>query len=174
MACLVALVILCWPRSLGGSVAYIEVSGHSMLPTYRSGDLVVTRSQSTYRIGDPIVYAVPRGDVGAGKRVVHRIVGGDGRSGYQMRGDNNSFADPWHPRDGDVVGRVVLHVPSAGAVLALLSRPLNVGIFCGSVTVTCLLWPREGSSWGRRPSASGQPGEAGGGDPDQPSRPANS
>jgi signal peptidase I len=162
LALLAAVLVLCWPTSLGGSVSFIEVSGHSMLPAYRTGDLLVTRSQSTYRVGDPIVYLIPRGDVGAGQRVVHRIIGGDGRDGYQMRGDNNSFADPWHPRDTDVVGRVVLHIPSAGEALALLSRPLNVGIFCGSVTVTCLLWPREVSSRRRRSPTSGRRAAAGG------------
>src|SRR3954453_11712053 len=49
-----------WPTRLGGTIAYVAVSGDSMLPTLHPGDLVVTRSQGTYQVGDLIVYVVPR------------------------------------------------------------------------------------------------------------------
>jgi signal peptidase I len=141
-----------WPVSLGGATAYIEVAGTSMLPTYHPGDLVITRSRSSYQVGNPVVYRVPRGEVGAGQRVVHRIVGGDGSTGYQMRGDHNAFIDPWVPHQQDMVGRVVLRVPVAGVWMAYVAHPLTAGILCGSLTVVCLLWPRQPSATGRRAS----------------------
>ena len=39
--------IVMWPQSLGGSVAYIKVQGHSMDGTYKSGDLIVVRKHTT-------------------------------------------------------------------------------------------------------------------------------
>ena len=75
--------------------------------------------------------------------MVHRIVGGDATTSFSMRGDNNSFVDPWKPRPDDVVGRIVLDIPLAGAWGMDLVRPINLGILCGSLTVTALLWPRR-------------------------------
>jgi signal peptidase I len=141
---LLALVsAVLWPTSLGGTIAYVAVSGDSMLPSLHPGDLVVTRAQGSYRVGDVIVYTVPRGDIAQGRKVVHRIVGGDAATGFRMRGDNNSFVDPWKPQPGDVLGRVVLDMPLAGAWGMELVHPVNLGILCGSLTVTALLWPRR-------------------------------
>lgn len=151
---LLALVsAVLWPTSLGGTIAYIAVSGDSMLPTLNPGDLVVTRAQGSYQVGDMIVYVVPRGDFAQGRKVVHRIVGGDAATGFSMRGDNNSFVDPWKPRPDDVVGRIVLDIPLAGAWGMDLVRPINLGILCGSLTVMALLWPRrDAGQQGRRVS----------------------
>ena len=46
--------------------------------------------------------------------VIHRIVGGDGESGYVMQGDNNPEIDQWTPTDDEVLGEAVLHVSGAG------------------------------------------------------------
>jgi signal peptidase I len=144
-----------WPTSLGGTISYLAVGGDSMLPSLHPGDLVVTRAQGGYRVGDVIVYVVPRGDVAQGRRVVHRIVGGDAVTGFTMRGDNNSFVDPWKPRADRVLGRVVLDVPLAGGWMMQLLRPINLGILCGALTVTALLWPRAAKPVGRGTRASG-------------------
>src|SRR3954447_4383083 len=110
---LALMSVALWPTSLGGTIAYVAVSGGSMLPSLHPGDLVVTRAQSSYQVGDMIVYVVPPGDIAQGRKVVHRIVGGDAATGFRMRGDNNSFVDPWKPRRDDVLGRVVLDIPLA-------------------------------------------------------------
>jgi signal peptidase len=141
---LLALVsAVLWPTSLGGTIAYVAVNGDSMLPSVHPGDLVVTRAQGGYRVGDVIVYVVPRGDIAQGRRVVHRIIRGNAVTGFTMRGDNNKFVDQWKPRRDDVLGRVVLDVPLAGGWMTDLMRPINLGILCGSLTVTALLWPRR-------------------------------
>ena len=44
------------PTAFGGPAGYIEVSGHSMDGTYKTGDLILTRSHDTYAKGDIIVY----------------------------------------------------------------------------------------------------------------------
>ena len=106
------------PPQLGGSTSFVTVDGTSMLPTLRLSDLVALRPQHTYRVGDVVGYRS-----GLIHRVVlHRIVAiHDGR--YVFKGDNNSFIDPDRPTRAQLVGRLWLHVPSAGRLVSQLHRP---------------------------------------------------
>ena len=58
--------VLLWPAPLGGVVGLTVVSGHSMEPTYHSGDLVITARQPSYAAGDIVSYVVPAGEFGGG------------------------------------------------------------------------------------------------------------
>src|SRR3954470_12606918 len=81
-----------WPTSLGGCTTLTIVSGHSMEPTYLTGDLVVSRCGEP-AVGEIVVYQ-PH-ELG-GARIIHRVIGGDG-SGWQIQGDNNGWVDPFSP-----------------------------------------------------------------------------
>ena len=124
------------PTTLRGPAAYIEVSGHSMDGTYKTGDLVVTRQQDTYAKGDIIAFKVLNG-TGTGQ-VIHRIIGGNGRTGYNLQGDNNPDPDPWHPTDADVVGKAWLHYPDSAWVFDLPRKPVYVGLAAGLFTLVVL------------------------------------
>src|SRR3954447_9111211 len=76
------------PQSLGGPAGYVLVSGHSMLPRYHTGDLVLVERRHSYHVGQVIAYRVPKGDAMAGAQVIHRIIGGDARRGFVVQGDN--------------------------------------------------------------------------------------
>ena len=106
------------PPPLGGSTSFVTVDGTSMLPELRMSDLVALRSQHTYRVGDVVGYRS-----GLIHRVVlHRIIAiRDGR--YVFKGDNNSFLDPDRPTRSQLVGRLWLHIPSAGRLVLQLHRP---------------------------------------------------
>src|SRR3954447_2165224 len=104
-----ALVVGFWffalrPQGLGGPASYALVSGTSMLPKYRTGDVVIVHRQARYRVGDIVAYKVPKGQVGAGAEVIHRIVGGSERAGWTVQGDNRSAPDIWHPKHDLIVG----------------------------------------------------------------------
>jgi signal peptidase len=142
----VAFAVLFWPQSLGGKVAYVRVDGHSMDPTFRTGDLAIVRKQSAYRIGDPVAYRIPRGEFGAGALVIHRLIGGNGTTGFVTKGDNRTIADEWHPRTSDVVGQVRYDIPAAGNRLATLTQPMYLGGLVAGLTVLVMLIPS-----GRRP-----------------------
>lgn len=142
LATAVALLVALWPQSLGGSVAYVRVQGHSMLPTLHEGDLVVVRRQAHYRVGDPVAYRIPVGQFGAGALVVHRLVGGDGARGYVTQGDAKPHPDEWHPRDADVLGRVRYDLPRLGTTVAALTRPVYAGGLMAGMTVLATL-PRR-------------------------------
>lgn len=128
-----------WPTSLGGCTTLTIVSGHSMEPTYYTGDLVVARCGDPV-VGDVIVYQPE--DVG-GARVIHRIIGGDTVSGWQMKGDNNSFLDPWTPSGNDVLGVGGLHVSGVGRVAMLVLSPI-LWVSLVILAAGLLMWPAAG------------------------------
>ena len=138
-----------WPQSLGGRVAYVRVDGWSMNPTLHNGDLVVVKRQSSYRIGDPVAYRIPRGEFGAGALVVHRLIGGNGSAGFITRGDNRNINDSWHPRTQDVVGRVRLDLPGAGNRFAQASKPVWIGGLVALTTVVVMVLPTSSARSGR-------------------------
>jgi len=138
IAAVLVVAWLLWPTSLGGRTTLTIVSGHSMEPTYYTGDLVVTRAAAP-QVGDIIVYQPV--DVG-GARVIHRIVGGNAVEGCVMKGDNNNFLDPWQPKGSEVLGIARLHLPHVGAVAQFLVSPvLWVGLIM--LAGALLLWPRS-------------------------------
>ncbi|GAA4695669.1 cellulose binding domain-containing protein [Nocardioides conyzicola] len=123
------------PPHLGVTV----VSGQSMLPTYDPQELVVTWRADDYPVGTPIVYGIPAGQAGAGLNVVHRVVdtGPDGT--HITQGDNNDHVDPWHPRNSDIRGKVVVHVPQGGRMLRILGSPLILAVLAGIMTAAAVL-----------------------------------
>lgn len=134
--CVLAVLLwFVWPAQLGGCTTLTIVSGRSMEPTLRTGDLVVSRCGAA-TIGDVVVYAT---DDTQGGRIIHRIVGGD-TAGWVLRGDNNPTDDPFRPTSDEILGRAVLHVPRVGSVLTTFAHPL-VWLSCLLIAAACLLWP---------------------------------
>lgn len=136
---LVVIAALAWavwlrPAALGGSASYVVVSGHSMEPTLWTGDLVVARRHARYGTGEVVVYTVPKGDPGAGHRVIHRIVGGSPRAGYITQGDNRDEPDYWRPRPDDVAGRQWVVIPKAGLIVSALGSPPALAAAAGLLT----------------------------------------
>jgi signal peptidase len=154
LAAFVATMFVTWPQSLGGRVAYVMVSGTSMEPSMREGDLVVVRSSAGYRVGDIVAYQVPNGEVGAGMTVLHRIVGGDARAGFIMRGDGNSFDDSWRPRSAEIVGAQVARVPRVGTLVGRLRGPLPLALFAAGLAALASGGVKVGVPRRRRADAS--------------------
>jgi signal peptidase len=113
----VAWLVLFRPVTLGGPAGYVIVSGHSMEPTFFTGDLAITQRQAEYRVGDIVAFSAEGGIV------IHRIVGGDAERGYDVQGDNKERPDLWHPTPDHIVGNVWFFIPQAGSVLALIRQP---------------------------------------------------
>lgn len=131
------LVVAGWaiwfrPVGLGGTAAYIVVSGTSMQPTLEPGDLVVLRRRSAYEVGEVAGYRVPSGGV-KGARVIHRIVGGDPVDGFVMRGDNKPDADLWRPHPADIEGSRWLRIPAAGRVMTTARSPGVLAAMVGGI-----------------------------------------
>lgn len=116
------------PQSLGGPAGYVLVSGHSMLPRYHTGDMVLVEKRSSYHVGEVIAYHVPKGDAMAGAQVIHRIVGGNATTGWIVQGDNRTAPDVWRPHDSDIVGAAALHIPHAIVVLQWFRSPVVLAL----------------------------------------------
>ena len=131
---LVVWFLLLGPTAFGGPAGYIEVSGHSMDGTYKTGDLILTRDQDTYAKGDIVTFKVYDG---AGQ-VIHRIIGGNGETGYTTQGDNNPDPDPWHPTDEEIVGKSWHRFEGKAWLLHLPQRPWFAGLAAGLITLLVL------------------------------------
>jgi signal peptidase len=116
------------PQALGGNAGYVLVSGHSMLPRYHTGDLVLVERQDSYHVGQVIAYRVPKGDAMAGAQVIHRIIGGNAKQGFVVQGDNRSAPDVWRPKPEDIVGAKALRIPNAVLVLQFLRSPVLLAL----------------------------------------------
>jgi signal peptidase I len=153
------------PRSLGGPAQYVLVKGVSMLPRIETGDLVITHPSDSYAAGDVIAYRVPKGDIGAGAIVLHRIVGGSAARGFVIKGDNNDDADEWRPKPDDILGTAWVHAPGVGRALTFLRAPVPIASLAAGFTVAFVLFPtpkrrrRRRRQRGSRGRASGQGSE---------------
>jgi signal peptidase len=148
LALVAALLWFCLPQSLGGRASWVMVSGTSMLPRFHTGDLVLVEHQSGYHVGEVVAYRVPKGQVGAGHVVIHRIIGGNGTTGWRVQGDNRTAPDLWNPTNHDVIGAKQLRIPNAWLVLRFLHAPLFLGLLAA---VAVFLW--LGLSGGGEPEA---------------------
>lgn len=138
------------PQVLDGTASYVGVSGISMTPTMHSGDLAILEKQSSYHVGEVIAYRIPAGESGAGHNVIHRIVGGNGVTGFVTKGDHNSYKDfYWHPKTADVIGKVWFHVPRLAGLLTRLHSPLTLAVVVGVVTFGILAWPTKRKNKGK-------------------------
>ena len=156
LALLASLVYVFWPSSLGGCSTMTIVSGHSMEPTYLTGDLVWSRCGEP-AVGDVVVYTPPGNE---GARVIHRIIGGNGEDGWILQGDNNDFVDPWNPDNSHVVGIATVHIPHLGNVMYALGNPYVWGSLL-LLAAAIVVWPSP-----RAPESVEDP--EGAEDPEQP------
>ncbi len=105
------------PRTIGGPLSTIWVSGTSMEPTLVTGDLAVLYRADAYEVGDIVAFEIPEGGT-----VIHRIIEVT-PDGYRFQGDNRDFHDPWVLGEGSVLGRQVVSVPQAARVMTTVLRP---------------------------------------------------
>ena len=146
LALVATLLWFCLPQALGGRAGWVLVSGTSMLPHLHSGDLVLVEHRSSYRVGQVVAYRVPKGEVGAGHVVIHRIVGGNGRTGWKLQGDNRTAPDLWYPTNHDVLGAQLLRIPHAWVVLRFLHTPLFLALLAGCGIFVLIAFAGNGES----------------------------
>jgi signal peptidase I len=110
----VALVALWFavPSTFGGCATASVVAGTSMLPTFQPGDFLLATCVGKPTTGDVVIVRPP----GLTGLVVHRIVDIEGDI-LTTQGDNNERPDPWVLHSRNVVGRQLVAIPGAGALL---------------------------------------------------------
>lgn len=96
------------------------VSGTSMEPTYKNGDIIIAFKEDSYSIGDNIVFQPDEVEASCPRcHIVHRIVEINEQGQYMTRGDNNDFNDQWWLNHSEVLGaeRFHLNTGEIGTVL---------------------------------------------------------
>jgi hypothetical protein len=80
-----------------------------------------------YQVGDAVVY---RNQGMGGKNVFHRIIEIN-IDRYVLQGDNNSWIDSYQPTNGEVIGKLWIHIPRGGLVLGKVRTPLGMALSAG-------------------------------------------
>src|ERR1700730_1598195 len=129
-----AIVLGMWvffaPMKLGGSTTYSITSGISMQPLLHANDLAFVRAQSSYHVGEAVLYQSPV----LHRPVLHRIILVQNGK-YYFQGDNNNFVDPGYATRGELVVTLWFHVPKVGAVLGWFGAPFHAALLAGLATM---------------------------------------
>lgn len=122
-AALVALFASIAGLGLTGTLSLRVVETGSMRPGIQPGDVIVTVSQAVRRptIGDVVVYTGRTFDGKVIAPFAHRIVGGDAKTGWVVKGDANPSPDTQRPLPTDITGVMVGQIPGVGGFLNLQS-----------------------------------------------------
>jgi signal peptidase len=154
---LVSLVV--FVALVGARVAHwsaAPVLTGSMTPTFRSGDLVITRQIDvrTLQAGQVAVFVPPGESTAYAHRVVS-VAGDPARPVIRTKGDANPAPDAWQARLATpTVPVVVMHVPYAGhLVMAMQAQRGHSGfvtLLGLSLTVTAIRLALPGRNRSRR------------------------
>lgn len=106
----------------------------SMSGTIEPNDLIVTRRQKSYSVGDIITYSA------VGTPVTHRITA-ETEDGFTTRGDANNTPDAETVRPKMIIGRVVLILPHIGVFIRFLRTPQ--GLLCIIAVILAAAAARE-------------------------------
>src|SRR5947208_1928990 len=83
----------------GTAVTCIAVTGNSMEPGLKNGDLAIVRAADHYTVGEIALYRHPQ--IGP---VIHRIIGRQDDEHFSFQGDNNTWVDSYTPGAADLLG----------------------------------------------------------------------
>jgi len=133
------------PTKLGGTTTYSVTDGISMNPLLYKGDFAVIRAQSSYHVGEVVLYESQV----LHKPVLHRIILIQ-NGNYFFKGDNNDFVDPGYATRSELIGALWFHVPHAGAVLGWFGVPAHASLLAGVASMAVVLTGTKTSKGGRR------------------------
>jgi signal peptidase I len=127
--------------SMLGIIQFKTVLSGSMRPHINVGDVIVAISTKWVEphVGDVATYHVT--DLRGHKVTywVHRIIGGNGTTGFIFKGDANPLPDLGRPQLGDVQNVVLFHIPRMGKIL----NPVSAIFFIGGISMFVFVLRRE-------------------------------
>jgi signal peptidase I len=133
------------PTKLGGTTTYSITDGISMHPSLYKGDFAVIRAQSSYHVGEVVLYESQV----LHKPVLHRIILIQ-NGNYFFKGDNNDFVDPGYATRSELIGALWFHIPHVGAVLGWFGVPAHASVLAGIAAMAVVLTGAKTSKRGRR------------------------
>ena len=133
------------PTKLGGTTTYSITDGISMHPLLYKGDFAVIRAQSSYHVGEVVLYESQV----LHKPVLHRIILIQ-NGNYFFKGDNNDFVDPGYATRSELIGALWFHIPHVGAVLGWFGVPAHASVLAGIAAMVVVFTGAKTSKRGRR------------------------
>src|ERR1700735_3978116 len=133
------------PTKLGGTTTYSVTDGISMNPLLYKGDFAVVRAQSSYHVGEVVLYQ----NQVLHKPVLHRIFKIQ-NGNYFFKGDNNDFVDPGYATRSELVGALWFHIPHAGAVFGWFGVPAHASLLAGLAALAVVLAGAKTAKGGQR------------------------
>lgn len=108
------------PPQVAGSYLVV-VENSDMEPTLKPEDLVITREQSQYEMGEVVAY------IKSGTLQIHRIVGTNS-SGFITQGDAAEETDDTLLATSEILGEAVVYIPQFGPFMEWLMSPICTGL----------------------------------------------
>ena len=116
---LAAVLISFSALSVSGAVKARIVLTGSMAPAINPGDIILTTTvdRLTPKKGDVVAYTARRFNGDPVGIFSHRIIGGNAKDGFLVKGDANKSPDIQKPTPKDIVGVVFFVLPFIGTLL---------------------------------------------------------
>lgn len=114
-----------------GHIAIKIVKSGSMEPTIHVGSIVIVKPFDTYAVGDVITFGA---DTKTQIPTTHRIIAIESENGTALlttKGDANEEPDSNRTKQSDVLGKVIVSIPSVGYVLAFAKTPIGFAMLIG-------------------------------------------
>jgi signal peptidase I len=134
-----ALLIAFVAALLTGVLQLRTILTGSMIPALRPGDLIVGISPHWVApsLGDVVVYGARDLEGRVVSSWSHRIVGGNAKEGFTVKGDANPAADLNHPKLADIQSVVLFKVPYIGKFF----KPITVLLL--ALGISMLVWVKR-------------------------------
>jgi signal peptidase I len=116
------------PVQMGGQATYVIISGNSMEPGFHLGDLVIVQQAPVYQVGDIVTYW----NAELAHNVIHRIIGFE-TGHFILQGDNNSWIDSYRPTQDEIVGKLLIHIPTLGKAIEWARIPINMAVITAAM-----------------------------------------
>lgn len=129
------LIISAATVSYASGMRMFVVNSGSMEPELKTGDIVVTRPQAAYSLGETITYQSEQ------SQTTHKIVSvvrSDTNQWFRTKGEANELEDKGLVSPDAVIGKVVAVIPGLGMLLMLPKRAyllLMIWLICSIVLV---------------------------------------
>lgn len=122
--CLNSLLALTLSFGLGGMWNIYTNVSTSMEPSIKKGDLVVVHKKNmlTYQVGDIVSY---NGNYQGDNAIITHRISQIGGNVYITKGDNNPRPDSQALLPRNIIGKVVLVIPTLGLWLVHFENPLS-------------------------------------------------
>lgn len=132
------------PTFFGFSFAVVATG--SMQPQIAAGDVIVTKAQENYEVGDIVTYL----DASRGDYVTHRIVSITDDASFITKGDANNTEDLSPVPKSAVVGKVVSVWHGFGAVVQFLQSPLGLFVILAGGIILWLITDLLTGAFGKK------------------------